>query len=227
VLVLSCHRCLLPSAGAVGTSAAAAATKKIAAPAATTTAEVVAEAAAAAEDAVEAFDSVAAVEEDTIEVESVTPMSKMDAAWQMMDEAVRRVKREVDDQREKNNAACRLQTAHNWLDYKTKHVEYDDETMSYFWRAHTLTVLALLISALVYVGVVEEPVEDATYNTRRGAIAALFFWVTLGATIMPDGPFLRPHPAIWRLAFAVSIVYELILIFLLFQVPNIELSPID
>ena len=39
-------------------------------------------------------------------------------------------------------------------------------------------------------------------------------------TIMPDGPFLRPHPALWRFAFAVSIVYELLLIFVLFQSPN-------
>ena len=60
-------------------------------------------------------------------------------------------------------------------------------------------------------------------------------------TIMPDGPFLRPHPAIWRLkiilrifylitllnnrvtcvfrlAFAVSIFYELLLIYILHQV---------
>ena len=39
-------------------------------------------------------------------------------------------------------------------------------------------------------------------------------------TILPDGPFLRPHPALWRLAFAVSIVYELLLIFILFQTPT-------
>lgn len=50
-----------------------------------------------------------------------------------------------------------------------------------------------------------------------GLLAALFFWVALGMTIMPDGPFLRPHPALWRFAFAVSIAYELVLIFILFQ----------
>jgi len=44
--------------------------------------------------------------------------------------------------------------------------------------------------------------------------------VALGMTIMPDGPFLRPHPALWRFAFAVSIIYELLLIFVLFQSPN-------
>ena len=40
--------------------------------------------------------------------------------------------------------------------------------------------------------------DDVDYNTKRGALAALFFWVALGMTIMPDGPFVRPHPAIWR-----------------------------
>jgi phosphatidylserine synthase 2 len=59
-----------------------------------------------------------------------------------------------------------------------------------------------------------------TRNHPPGLLAALFFWVALGMTIMPDGPFLRPHPALWRFAFAVSIVYELLLIFVLFQSPN-------
>lgn len=69
----------------------------------------------------------------------------------------------------------------------------------------------------MYVGVIEQPVDDSEYNFKRGLVAACFFWVFAGMTIMPDGPFLRPHPALWRLAFAVSIVYELLLIFILFQ----------
>ena len=52
------------------------------------------------------------------------------------------------------------------------------------------------------------------------AVDDIDFRVALGMTIMPDGPFLRPHPALWRFAFAVSIIYELILIFVLFQSPN-------
>ena len=143
----------------------------------------------------------------------------MDRAWQTMDGALGRIRREVELQREKSNSMCRLRTAHNWETYKTK-VAYDDETMSFFWRAHTLTVLIFLICCLVYVGVIEDPVEDTSYNSRRGLLAAIFFWVFAGMTIMPDGPFVRPHPAIWRLAFAVSIVYELLLIFILFQSPH-------
>ena len=62
--------------------------------------------------------------------------------------------------------------------------------------------------------------EDSTYNGRRGFLAAMFFWVTLGMTIMPDGPFLRPHPALWRSAFAIAVFYELLLIYILFQTPG-------
>ena len=51
-------------------------------------------------------------------------------------------------------------------------------------------------------------------------MAAMFFWVTLGMTIMPDGPFLRPHPALWRSAFAIAVFYELLLIYILFQTPG-------
>jgi hypothetical protein len=66
----------------------------------------------------------------------------------------------------------------------------------------------------------ETPVDDAVHNGKRGFVAAAFFWVTLGMTIMPDGPFLRPHPALWRFAFACSILYELLLIYILFQTPQ-------
>jgi Phosphatidyl serine synthase. len=32
-----------------------------------------------------------------------------------------------------------------------------------------------------------------------------------------DGPFIRPHPAIWRMVLGVNLLYELALVFLLFQ----------
>ena len=43
-------------------------------------------------------------------------------------------------------------------------------------------------------------------------------FVLFGVTHTPDGPFRRPHPAFWRLILCLSIVYELALVFLLFQV---------
>lgn len=32
-----------------------------------------------------------------------------------------------------------------------------------------------------------------------------------------DGPFIRPHPAFWRIALGINLLYELSLVFLLFQ----------
>lgn len=138
----------------------------------------------------------------------------------MVDGALDRIRREVALQREKSNSMCRLQTAHNWSEEKER-VEYDDPHISFFWKAHTATVLIFLILGLIYVGVIEDPnTHDAEFNRKKGVYAALFFWVSAGMTIMPDGPFLRPHPLIWRAAFAVSIVYELFLIYTLCQAPG-------
>ncbi|KAG8226791.1 hypothetical protein J437_LFUL002837 [Ladona fulva] len=96
----------------------------------------------------------------------------------------------------------------------------DDGTLSFFWRAHTLTVLLIFISVLVYVSMFEPVKEDTEYNIKRGLVACVLVFILLGVTVTPDGPFRRPHPALWRFAFCCSIVYELGIIFVLFQTDN-------
>ncbi|GAA6101381.1 phosphatidylserine synthase 2 isoform X1 [Tachysurus ichikawai] len=44
---------------------------------------------------------------------------------------------------------------------------FDDGTNTFFWRAHTLTVLFILTCALVYVTLLEETPQDTAYNTKR------------------------------------------------------------
>ena len=131
----------------------------------------------------------------------------MDMARQKVDYAIGLIKREVQLQREKSNSMCRLRTAHNWAEDKEHYRDSNDPNdISFFMKAHTVTVLIFLICCLVYVGVIEESTENNTsYNGQRGLTAALFFWVAAGMTIMPEGPFMRPHPAFWRFCFAVSI----------------------
>ena len=95
-----------------------------------------------------------------------------------MDTAIQRIKKEVKLEKMKSDSMCDLKTAHNWQEEKEK-VE-DPDSPSYFWRAHTVTVLLVLLGCLVYTALIENPVEDSTYNGKRGFVAALFFWVTLG-----------------------------------------------
>lgn len=109
-----------------------------------------------------------------------------------------------------------IRTAHDWEAYKKKDF-FDDGTQTFFWRHHTLSVLFLMSAALIYVAIFEETDQDSSYNTKRGIIACILAFILLGVTQISDGPFYRPHPVVWRFVFCVTIVYELCLIFILFQ----------
>lgn len=108
---------------------------------------------------------------------------------------------------------------HNqWEEDKIKQRDFfDDGTMTYFWRRHTITVLAVFSCVLFYVAVLEPSRDDVQFNTKRGIFAGIMAFLCVSVTQTPDGPFRRPHPALWRLVLCLSIVYELFLIFLLFQ----------
>uniref|UniRef100_A0A8C0CZW9 Phosphatidylserine synthase n=1 Tax=Balaenoptera musculus TaxID=9771 RepID=A0A8C0CZW9_BALMU len=84
-------------------------------------------------------------------------------------------------------------------------------------RAHTLSVLFILTCVLGYVTLLEETPRDTAYNTKRGIVASILVFLCFGVTQAKDGPFSRPHPAYWRFWLCVSVVYELVLIFILFQ----------
>ena len=78
--------------------------------------------------------------------------------------ALDRIRREVALQREKSNSMCRLQTAHNWAEEKER-IDYDDPHISFFWKAHTASVLIFLILGLIYVGLIEDPnTHDSEFN---------------------------------------------------------------
>ena len=85
-------------------------------------------------------------------------------------------------------------------------------------RAHTITALVLITLGLIYVSLIEQTPDDTTYNTKRGLVAVVVVFILIGIIHMPDGPFLRPHPVFWRLVLCVTILYVLLLIFMLFQV---------
>ncbi len=54
-----------------------------------------------------------------------------------------------------------------WQSKKRKKEILDDGTQTFFWRAHTITVLLILITVLVYESLFREQVQDSTYNIKR------------------------------------------------------------
>ncbi|KAJ1979177.1 hypothetical protein H4R34_002932 [Dimargaris verticillata] len=77
-----------------------------------------------------------------------------------------------------------------------------------------------MILALIYMAFFS-PVEDTTVNnTKLGILAASLCFLVFGLLQFRDGPFIRPHPAIWRLVLAMGVLYQMFLVFLLFQNPS-------
>lgn len=54
-------------------------------------------------------------------------------------------------------------------------------------------------------------------NIWAGIWCVIFFFLIISVLTFPNGPFTRPHPAVWRIVFGLSVLYVLALLFLLFQ----------
>ena len=52
---------------------------------------------------------------------------------------------------------------------------------------------------------------------HRGVYAAAISFLAFAMIQFRDGPFIRPHPAFWRIVLGLNLLYELALVFLLFQ----------
>lgn len=54
-------------------------------------------------------------------------------------------------------------------------------------------------------------------NIWAGILCVIFFFCLISVLAFPNGPFTRPHPAIWRMIFGMSVLYLMFLLFLMFQ----------
>jgi phosphatidylserine synthase 1 len=58
---------------------------------------------------------------------------------------------------------------------------------------------------------------DVQDNIWAGICCVIFYFLIISVLAFPNGPFTRPHPAVWRIVFGMSVLYLLGLLFLLFQ----------
>lgn len=59
--------------------------------------------------------------------------------------------------------------------------------------------------------------RDNQGNIWAGMLCVIFFFLIISVLAFPNGPFTRPHPAVWRIIFGVSVIYLLFIIFLMLQ----------
>jgi len=81
----------------------------------------------------------------------------------------------------------------------------------------TLTALDLAFSALAYVATTQDVLEEGRDKRRIGVYASVISFLLFSMIQFRDGPFIRPHPSFWRVVLGINLLYELALVFLLFQ----------
>ncbi|KAK4467883.1 hypothetical protein MN116_008495 [Schistosoma mekongi] len=103
----------------------------------------------------------------------------------------------------------------------------DDITIGVFYRSRTLTVLAVIWLCLAYFAFsryndpqlkskLRSSTQSLQYNLFHAFIAVCVIFLLISVMIMPNGPFTRPHPALWRIVFGASLLYFLCLVAVVF-----------
>lgn len=93
----------------------------------------------------------------------------------------------------------------------------DDISLEFFYKPHTLTVLLVSIVAVIYYAFTRDSDVSREKNIWAGLCCMVFFFLIVSSLAFPNGPFTRPHPVIWRVVFGMSVLYLMLLLFILFQ----------
>lgn len=93
----------------------------------------------------------------------------------------------------------------------------DDISLEFFYKPHTITLLLVSIIGLLYSAFTRTDETSLEENIWSGICCVAFFFLVISVLVFPNGPFTRPHPAIWRIVFGISVLYLMGLLFLLFQ----------
>ncbi|XP_018333934.1 phosphatidylserine synthase 1 [Agrilus planipennis] len=92
----------------------------------------------------------------------------------------------------------------------------DDISLEFFYKPHTITLLAISIGVVIYTAFVRDN-GSIEKNIWDGFLCCVFFFLIISVLAFPNGPFTRPHPVIWRMVFGLSVLYLMALLFLIFQ----------
>ena len=87
---------------------------------------------------------------------------------------------------------------------------------AFFYKPHTISLMFFCVLGLTYTAFTRDD-ADWHNNVLTGLVSVFIFFMILSVLTLPNGPFIRPHPALWRCVLGVSILYLLLVQFLLHQ----------
>uniref|UniRef100_A0A8C6MME3 Phosphatidylserine synthase n=1 Tax=Nothobranchius furzeri TaxID=105023 RepID=A0A8C6MME3_NOTFU len=93
--------------------------------------------------------------------------------------------------------------------------QVEDICLDFFYKPHTITLLIATVLSLMYFMFTRDDVNSDN-NLHVGLLVVISFFLVISVLAFPNGPFTRPHPALWRMVFGLSVLYFLFLVFLIF-----------
>ena len=78
--------------------------------------------------------------------------------------------------------------------------ETDDFINRQLNKPHTITILILVLISFLYVALYTTATTDYIMNVKIGLLAVIGLFLVHGLLMYQDGPFIRPHPAFWRIS---------------------------
>jgi len=77
-------------------------------------------------------------------------------------------------------------------------------------------MLFVLLMALAALSIPSESMS-MVHNVNAGLVAVVVTFLLFSIVALPNSAFVRPHPAFWRVVLGASLIYLLVLVFVLFQ----------
>ena len=93
----------------------------------------------------------------------------------------------------------------------------DDISLEFFYRPHSLLLMFLCVCGITVTAFTRDQTINQSENIMTGLLSVTGFFMIISILTLPNGPFTRPHPALWRCVLGLSILYLLLVQFLLHQ----------
>ena len=87
----------------------------------------------------------------------------------------------------------------------------DDISLEFFYRPHTLMLMFVCVCGITWSAFTRDQSLSLNSNIVTGLISVTVFFMIISILTLPNGPFTRPHPALWRCVLGLSIMYLLLL----------------
>ena len=95
-----------------------------------------------------------------------------------------------------------------------------DVSIPWLYESHSVWVLSIVSVVIWYAANRSGAFESLSEALWAALPYAVSIYLAVGLFAFPSGPFIRPHPIVWKIVFGISLLYLMVLIVLLVPSPS-------